>query len=414
VKNFSILFPLVFLYAISAQAQIEKQIIYGKIVDAETSIQLEKADVLEKISGTGTSTDVNGNFSLTVKFPVKLSVSHIGYETQIINLNASPDNVLLIPLTKTSTELPVVSVFPGKAENIILNNELSIMDYEFMNENILLLAQSTRFSKPSLVLLNEKFDTITVTPLDVHPEFIFHDCMDNLHLVEKKFSFQLNFDGKNIQLLYPVTSEILKEKLLPCVEKLHDNFYFSEFTNKGLSLLYSFKDSAEKSNNMLSVISDRKKLNMLKNEAEFALAPGHKYEEWDKHFFDSMVVSKVYAPLVKLRDTMYVFNFVDGQIEQYSESGKPLTSVFISFHKQKNWKENILTDEVENKCYAVFGKNGIIQLKEVNIQTGEIESSADFSGFPFAENIKIRSGYVYFLYPDSARQGYVRLYRKRL
>ncbi len=414
MKNFFLLFFPVFLCAISVHAQNEKRFLSGKIVDAETGTPLEKVDVLEKISGAGTATDKNGNFSLAVKFPVRLSISHIGYQTEIVNLSALSDTVLVIPLKKISTQLPVVSILPGKAENIILNNELSVMDYEFMDENILLLTQSTRFSKPSLVLLDGKFDTITVSPLDVHPEFIFHDCMDKLHLVEKDFAFQLNYDGRKIQLLYPVTSEKLNQTLLPCVEKLHDNFYFSEYENKGLSLLYFFKDSSQKNNNMLSVISDRKKLNMLESEAGFALLEGHIYEEWDKHFFDSMVVSKVYAPLVKLRDTIYVFNFADRQIEQYSESGKLLYSVPISFHEQKNWKKNLLTDEVENKCYAVFEKNGIVQLKQINIQTGEIESSADFSGFPFASNFKIRSGYVYFLYPDAKRQGYVRLYRKRL
>jgi hypothetical protein len=399
---------------VSGFAQSEKQAFYGKVIDAETKTPLDNVDILDENSGAGISTDQNGLFKLSVIFPAHITVSHIGYETQTINLQAANDSILIILLKRRSTELPVVSIFPGKAENIIKNNELSVMDYEFIDDNILLLAQSTRFHKPSLILLDEKFDTLTITKLDIHPEFIFHDCMDNLHLVAKDFAFQLNYDRKRIQMLYPVNSDEMIKKLSPCVEKLHDKFYFSEYSKQGLSLLYFFKDSSEKKGNILQVISDRKKQNMVDSEIDFALAPGHKYEEWDKHFFDSMIVSKVYAPLVKMHDTIYIFNFPERKIEYYSGSGKLLNSVEISFHEQRHWKKSIMTDETENKCYAVFEKNGIVQLKEIGLKTGTTESVIDFSGFPFASNIKIRNGYVYFLYPDASRQGYNRVYRKHL
>lgn len=407
--------PVVLLFCvISVFAQDAKDVFYGKVIDTETKTPLGNVDILDESSGGRTSTDQNGVFKLSIIFPTRICVSHIGYETQTINLQAANDSVLIIPLKTNSTELPVISIFPGKAENIIKNNELSVMDYEFIDDNILLLAQSTRFHKPSLVLLDEKFDTLTITKLDVHPEFIFHDCMDNLHLVAKDFAFQLNYDRKRIQILYPVNKDEMMEKLSPCVEKLHDKFYFSEYSKQGLSLLYFFKDSSEKKGNILQVISDRKKQNMVESEIDFALAPGHNYEEWDKHFFDSMIVSKVYAPLVKLHDTIYIFNFPEGKIEYYSGSGKLLNSVAISFHEQRHWKKSVMTDETENKCYAVFEKNGIIQLKEIALKTGTTERVIDFSGFPFASNIKIRNGYVYFLYPDASRQGYNRVYRKHL
>lgn len=414
VKKFSTAFIVFLLFVAFAFAQSGKQILQGTIVDSETHLPIENADILDKNSGTGTTSDKAGKFLLWLKIPARLSVTHIGYATQVINLTDFPDSSITVYLKKTATPLPVVSIVPGKAENVIKNNNLSVMDYEFIDENILILAQSTRLTKPSLILLDQNFDTLTVTTLDVHPDFIFRDCMDNLHLVAKDFAFQLNFDGRKIQLLYPVTADKLKETLFSCVEKLHQNYYFNEYANKGLSLLYFFNDSAGKNNELLDVISDRKKLNMLESEAAFALAEGHSYEEWDKHFFDSIVVSKVYAPLVKLNDTIYVFDFVNGEITQYNENGKLLEKTQVSFHEQRNWKKNILTDEAENKCYAVFEKNGIISLKAIDIRTGEIESTTDFSGFAFAENIKVRGGYVYFLFPDPTRQGYVRLYRKRL
>jgi TonB-linked SusC/RagA family outer membrane protein len=54
----------------------------GRVTDAETSEPVIGASIYAKAASQGTTTDVNGNFSLTVPLGTKLTVSSIGYESQ--------------------------------------------------------------------------------------------------------------------------------------------------------------------------------------------------------------------------------------------------------------------------------------------------------------------------------------------
>ena len=71
--------------AISHQVRTKIQV-SGTIVDA-TGLPLIGATVLEKASGNGTITDVDGNFSLAVPSDAVLSVSYIGYKPQDVVVN---------------------------------------------------------------------------------------------------------------------------------------------------------------------------------------------------------------------------------------------------------------------------------------------------------------------------------------
>ena len=64
-------------------------IIKGKISDKLTKEELIGANVVWKTQNIGVSTDFNGKFEITIpseNFPVKLTVSYMGYSTQIINI----------------------------------------------------------------------------------------------------------------------------------------------------------------------------------------------------------------------------------------------------------------------------------------------------------------------------------------
>ena len=64
-------------------------IVKGKISDKLTKEELIGANVVWKTQNIGVSTDFNGKFEITIpseNFPVKLTVSYMGYSTQIINI----------------------------------------------------------------------------------------------------------------------------------------------------------------------------------------------------------------------------------------------------------------------------------------------------------------------------------------
>jgi len=87
----------------AAKMQESKRSISGKIVDGETQSGLPGVPVLIKGTTTGTVTDLDGNFTLSVNEDVILSITYMGYVTEEIpvanrtdfNIQLSPDLISL-------------------------------------------------------------------------------------------------------------------------------------------------------------------------------------------------------------------------------------------------------------------------------------------------------------------------------
>mgnify|MGYP003973369593 FL=1 len=100
---------LVFTFLIqTAYAQIQ---LSGKIIDGQTKETLIGANVVLKGTNNGTSTNVNGNYILSIsgKFPITLEVSYLGYkliESEVTSKNPNP--IYLFPDSKSLQEVRVV------------------------------------------------------------------------------------------------------------------------------------------------------------------------------------------------------------------------------------------------------------------------------------------------------------------
>ena len=64
--------------------------ITGTVTDKQNE-PLPGATVQEQSSGNGTVTDVNGRFSMSVSQSSRLTISFIGYKTQIIDVNGQKE-----------------------------------------------------------------------------------------------------------------------------------------------------------------------------------------------------------------------------------------------------------------------------------------------------------------------------------
>ncbi|MEO0334566.1 MAG: carboxypeptidase-like regulatory domain-containing protein, partial [Bacteroidota bacterium] len=98
----------------------QQQTITGKVVEESTNDPLPGVNILAKRTATGTVTDVDGNYHLTVEDGVSTLVfSSIGYATieedingrNVINLSLSPD-------IQSLEEIVVVGYGEQKKENL--------------------------------------------------------------------------------------------------------------------------------------------------------------------------------------------------------------------------------------------------------------------------------------------------------
>ncbi|MDR0540843.1 MAG: TonB-dependent receptor [Dysgonamonadaceae bacterium] len=94
--------------------------ITGKVVDAGTGEALIGVGVVEKGTGTGMATDVNGSFMLTVSNPEAiLEVSYLGYAPVSYKLNGHKEVVILMQEdTQTLDEVVVVGYGTQKKVNL--------------------------------------------------------------------------------------------------------------------------------------------------------------------------------------------------------------------------------------------------------------------------------------------------------
>lgn len=85
--------------------------ISGEVSDGQTNETLIGANIIIEDENNGTSTNVNGKFTLTTnkKFPLDIVISYLGYENKILTITDSKNlKIKLFPNTKKLNEVKVV------------------------------------------------------------------------------------------------------------------------------------------------------------------------------------------------------------------------------------------------------------------------------------------------------------------
>jgi hypothetical protein len=133
-------------------------------------------------------------------------------------------------------------------------------------------------------------------------------------------------------------------------------------------------------------------------------------------FTQSMYFEALYAPLFIINDTICIFNHYTNFVYHYTKQNKLIDSVTINYHHPNNWhdwKKQLFVDEIENKVYAFFSKSQHHYIKQINYQTGKEILSYKLQ-YHSAEKIKIKNGYIYYVYRpfESTQEKF--LYREKI
>jgi TonB-linked SusC/RagA family outer membrane protein len=112
---------LIFLFSLSFALQAQDQVkISGVVKDAVTNEELIGVNVIVTGTSTGTVTDVNGNFSLSVPANGTVKVSYIGYQTQEIKITGQKIlNIMLVSESKLIDEVVVVGYSVQKKRDVL-------------------------------------------------------------------------------------------------------------------------------------------------------------------------------------------------------------------------------------------------------------------------------------------------------
>jgi len=110
---------LLFLLFFFSEVNISAVQLSGFVCDALTNEVLIGVNVLEKNQNTGTVTDNQGYFNLKIKTPCILSISYIGFKTQLIPFESGKDSLLIVKL-ELDNNLSEITVTAGSEKSFDL------------------------------------------------------------------------------------------------------------------------------------------------------------------------------------------------------------------------------------------------------------------------------------------------------
>lgn len=386
--------------------------IKGTIKDAKTDELLIGANI--SIDGTmqGTSTDINGNFQIiTNKFPILITVSYIGYQSKKITIDAPNIEIKLQPEEEQLSELVITD--QPVIEKVFKKN-YTIKDYEFYEDYIILLVYKGYFKKHSLILTNMEGKQLSELSIkELKPLELFAGCLGGVHLITNTYARQIYILGNSIQFLKKVDTRVFDAKMSPCVDA-NSNYVFyktSRFANQEVSYLKIDKTNP-RNKKIVATVTHEKNLVLLEDEPSFqqlreyvakehaqgqprSSSFGDKLIEGD--FVSRVIYKPIYAPLFEFRDTMYLFDHVYNKIIKINPLGERVDSTQMDYHVNKKWRKKIIFDQETGKAYTLLDTKWAMTLHQINLETGQLSVPLVLDR-PHISDIKIKDGFIYFLY----------------
>jgi hypothetical protein len=413
----------------------------GSVKDEKTLKPIPDVNVHVEGSKIGSSTNSKGEFIIQLEtLPSTIVVSCIGYDNFTIKINEIPKNVIEFSLKPKSYNLKEVNVKSSAYNFIFKDKYYSILDYELMDGNPLLLVFRTLLNKSELVLLNRIGDTLTVSKLpEVHPAQLHKDFLRNVYYFSRaNNAYQLYFDrdSDTLQYLPAVEIDSMENIFRFLIFKISNKVYFNESQANGFGTAFGFyqKGVGKKyirqylNEKKLSESIDDQKFYAIWNQLiasqippgemtaeKFAKSPklGQYMNQYDSRAYNFEFYKMIY-PVIKTKDNnIAFFNFGDNVIEFYEPEGKLIRIVPISFHKESfsvndsvkqiqgnepNWKwsRQIIIDESTSEVYTTFTRSGMLRINRIDLQSGRLKPGTVLP-FLFPKKIEIFNGEAFFL-----------------
>lgn len=439
MTRFKHIFILLLIFTFqNAISQNEKIIIKGKVTETNLEKTIENVSVRISNSPYSTITNKKGEFLITLpkKANYKLIFQHLSYQSFIKEVKTTNSDTiqLIISLQQKSNLLDSISVYAiNKPETLVGKTNYSIFDFDFYEDKLILLTAEKSLTKAQIQLSTYEGKIISSHQLPKQAgeaKQFFHDYEGYTDIICKDSVFRI--DVLNTELfLNSIKQTDFNQYIEHIADSANNHLYYDDNWKKYPLFNYYFLKTNDSLNHLLSTItnSDLMKLYNL----EYYYLPSRQklearriadYYKTDKRivaalmsgFTQSMFYEPLYAPIFILKDTICIFNHHTDYLYHYNKQHQLIDSVSISYHHPKNWREwkkQLFVDEITNKVYAFFSKDGHHYLKQINYQTGKEISTYKLKHHS-AEKIKIKDGYVYYVYRpfDSTQERF--LYREKL
>lgn len=434
----NIFFAVSVFYTFGLNAQSEQLYIKGRVVDEKNGLPVEGVSVKLPNTLLQTFTDKRGAFGLQVpRRPVQhLLLSHISYEPLLKEIRTEQLDTITTTISlfqnyRLLDSMTVVAVH--KPETLVGKPNYSIYDFDFYEDKLLLLTAGHSLNHATLQFSDYDGKIISAAALPKQAgeaKHFFHDYEGYTDVVCNDSVFRLDVFNNSLMLL-PVNRQVFERYLLPIADTMSGNYYYSDRWDKYPAFNYYYLKARDTLTHVLNTVSNADLMKLY--NLEYYYLPSRMqlearrmadYYRTDPHiiaalmsgFTQSMYFEPLYAPLFILKDTICIFNHHNDRLYHYNRQNALIDSVKITYHHPKNWREwkkQLFVDEAQNKVYAFFSKDGHHYLKQIDYQSGKEVFTYKLKHHS-AEKIKIRNGYVYYVYRPFGSTQERFLYRERI
>ncbi|MCX6285313.1 MAG: carboxypeptidase-like regulatory domain-containing protein [Bacteroidetes bacterium] len=435
----------------------------GIIINELNSKPVPEANIRVSGTNTGTFTDKRGQFTLPIdKLPLRIIISCIGYENSgytIREVSGKPVELHIRPAIYDLKEVEVSSVNHAV---VFQDRSYSVLDYELMDDNLLLIVFRDILKQSEMVLLTRNGDTLSVIhPPGLPPDKLYKDFLSNVHYYSKEaLTWQCYYvrGSRSLGFLDAVPADTLEKHIKPFLFQISGRLYFQEKILDGFGTKIGYY-SRNEGKHYIKTCMNEKKISEYFDDQNFylgwnrvmgtfnALDSGEIGSPSEFDFSISVTEGGAYGkneirahrfefynmifPLIKVHgDSLAFFDFGNDIIEILDRDGKTKRTVPINFHHEVSvksrskkinsletsgwrWGTKILTDGSAQDVYTTFIKNGMVKISKIDLLTGK-PGEETVLPFPFPEKIRIYKGEAYFLYKESGYQVNWKLVKCRL
>ena len=404
MKRFLLLLTLFYLGIALSMAQ-EQQIVQGYCKD-ENGKAIENVSVYIHDSLLISITDEQGRFTYShAEAGEKLRFAHIVFEPTYYTIKEKDINGknLTISMKTRSHELFEVEVTANAPHIAFDNPVMTVLDYTIREDGIYMIVYRRR--NCSLLHLSFDLDTLHEMIISSRYKYITKDAFGDIYAINDYQASQVGFmeldNGKKILMnfYHSMSRKTFYDKFSTIVAASDSVFitgrYF--YYNKEMGYYCNILGSDKEPYPLHYIVDEEGR-----DDIWLLLHTGGVRDNF-------WVADPIYNPIYAIDNKFYLFAYTDHETIVFDAVGNELERYPLTFHKyrkwngkmepDRRWKQKMMYDEARKEFYTFFVNDGIYTLKRIGLKTGTATAVMDLSGYPFAQNMRIHNGVLYFIYP---------------
>lgn len=383
----------------------ERSVVQGYCKD-ENGKAIENVSVYVHDSLLVSVTDEQGRFTYSLaKAGMKLRFAHMVFEPTSYSIKEKDINGknLTIKMKTKSHELLEVEVTANAPHIAYDNPVMTVIDYTLREDGIYMIVYRRRHC--SLLHLSFDMDTLHEMPISSRYKYLSKDAFGDIYAINDYQASQVGFmeldNGKKMMMnfYHSMPRKTFYDKFSTIVAASDSVFitgrYF--YYNKEMGYYRNWLGS-DKEPELLHYIVDEES----RDDIWLLLHTGG----IGANFW---VADPIYNPIYAIDNNFYLFAYTDRETIVFDAVGNELERFPLTFHEyrkwngkmepDRRWKQKMLYDAARKEFYTFFVNDGIYTLKRIDLKTGTVTAVMDLSGYPFAQNMRIHDGVLYFIYP---------------